>query len=855
MIGLCFDEAVARHIVLDGVTAIEREAYMSHAEMCDACLERIADATRSLVSHGPEPATSEVSARPERPGGLFAGRYVLLDTLGQGGMGIVYLAHDSVLGREVALKVLRGSAGRTTEMLRVEARALAAIDHPNVVTVYDLAIDGDRLAVAMERVRGTTLRLRLRRPMRRRVLMRALTGVGEGLAAAHAADVVHGDVKLDNVLVDRDNHARLADFGLSRLVGTAPSVAGGTALFMAPEVARERLSSAASDQYALAACWVDALLGERPTSTEGWQKLAQRVRPLWARKPLARALDAAPEARFGTVQALLTGLRRQRTSFAAAWLGLALTLCIGPWLALEVEQRSSQASCLAAATHDLPMGLPWPAPDIARGSGNGLDRVLTATLWARAAFAYADWRVRWTGLQSAVCAAPEDAVRDLPCLTIERRWVERSLRGLSPSWVQGPLSSAHIATIEFIQFERLCDDPRERAAIARFEASSLATTGSVVDLTVALTLSQGTRASLDELDNVIAALDPERPSRLLVLSLVTRAATRQQARQIEGAQADAEQALDMAARLRRRELQSSAATMLGAIEIQEHGDVAHARQWARLARALSVDGAMLGNLRGITELEANISLVRGRPSEIIAAVDRLRNDPLGYIAAGPRLLTMRGLALIDIGNLADADTALRDAFDARVAELLVDPSRIAGGLNNLATLSHALGDDFQAFEQLEDAERLRTYLPPDHPDRLTLARSRLRFDAEVFGRPDAFAEAVQLERDTRRLFPDNHPDSVEALTVVADLARRSGDLTSALDAASECAARVEQNDLYGVLGALPFVILAELAHDARASLDEALRRVGTILPAAPLCRRIRAVALNLATSPGACAAN
>jgi len=75
-----------------------------------------------------------------------------------------------------------------------------------------------------------------------------------------------------------------------------------------------------------------------------------------------RALNAAPEARFGTVRAFLTSLRRRRASFTAAWLGLALALCIGPWLGLAAEKRSAQAACLAAATHDLPTSLPWPVP-------------------------------------------------------------------------------------------------------------------------------------------------------------------------------------------------------------------------------------------------------------------------------------------------------------------------------------------------------------------------------------------------------------------------------------------------------------------------------------------------------------
>lgn len=836
----CFDDAVAAGIVLRTLTTPEREAHMSHAETCDACLARLAHATRGLVSRGPDGIEA---AEPERPGGVFAGRYVLLDTLGHGGMGVVYLAHDTVLGREVALKVVRAAAGHTTELLRVEARALAAIDHPNVVRVYDLATDsdaaaGDRLAVAMERVRGTTLRQRLRRPMPRRTLVNALLGVSEGLAAAHAAHVVHGDVKLDNVLVDRDNHVRIADFGLSRLVGAAPSIAGGTALFMAPELAHDPRPSPASDQYALAACWVDALGGERPTDSAGWAPIARRARPLWARKPLARALAPTPEARFDDVRALLTSLRRRRAAFAAALVGLALALCGGPWLALALDRGATQAACVDAATTGLPLALPQPDLE---------GRPAIATLWARGVFAYAAWRVRWTDLQRAICAAP--LATDQACLGVERRWMERSLRGLDPTQPQQQSSVVQIAAIEFIASERLCDDPRERDTITRFEAASAA--AMLADLGATLTLAIGNRASITELDAVVAALGPDRPSRLLALALVARATVLQQMRQVDAALADAELAMEVAARLRRRELQSLAATMLGAIEIQERGDITHARQWARLARALSADTTMVRNQRGIAELEANIALVGGNAADVVAAVDELNADPLGLYTAGPRLVTLRGMALVELGDLADAAATLDVAFDARVDELFVDPSRIAGGLNNRAALARAQGDDYAAFVALEDAAALRAYLPADHPDRLTLERARLRFEAEVFGHADALPRAEQLATDTRRHFPAHHPDTIEALTLVADLALHFGDPGHARVLALDLTERVERNDLRGVLGARPYLLLAELDQDPSA-LAEALRRVGPVLPTAPVCQRIRAIAATLAAPPGTC---
>jgi predicted Ser/Thr protein kinase len=155
-------------------------------------------------------------------------RYVIEAVLGRGGMGTVYLARDLTLDREVALKLHRATGddavGRSARLHR-EAMAMAKLAHPNVVTVFEVATVEDRLYVAMEYVKGETLRGWLAaQPRTWRAIVAMLLETGQGLAAAHAAGLVHRDFKPENVLVGDDGRPRVGDFGLARVGAAPPSV-------------------------------------------------------------------------------------------------------------------------------------------------------------------------------------------------------------------------------------------------------------------------------------------------------------------------------------------------------------------------------------------------------------------------------------------------------------------------------------------------------------------------------------------------------------------------------------------------------------------------------------------------------
>jgi eukaryotic-like serine/threonine-protein kinase len=157
------------------------------------------------------------------------GPYEIKSTLGVGGMGEVYRARDTRLNREVAIKIL-GKNGAASADLRSrferEARAVAALNHPNIVAVYDFGVEADQQYIVSELIEGESLRSLLKgKPVPVRKLVDIATQVAEGLAAAHTAGVVHRDLKPENIMLAKDGRVKILDFGLARQARTTrPSV-------------------------------------------------------------------------------------------------------------------------------------------------------------------------------------------------------------------------------------------------------------------------------------------------------------------------------------------------------------------------------------------------------------------------------------------------------------------------------------------------------------------------------------------------------------------------------------------------------------------------------------------------------
>jgi len=203
------------------------------------------------------------------------GEFLLLKILGKGTMGAAYKAFDRALGRHVAIKVLRKSLGddkQVVERFLGEARALAALNHRNVVQIYSLGKEKDRPYIVMELVAGGSLRSRIRRDkkMTEAEALRIAVDVTYGLKAAHEIGLIHGDVKPANVLFDGDGKAKLVDFGLARFGGVRqePGEGLGTPYYVAPERVRQEETDHRGDIYSLGATLFHTLAGEPPFEAE-----------------------------------------------------------------------------------------------------------------------------------------------------------------------------------------------------------------------------------------------------------------------------------------------------------------------------------------------------------------------------------------------------------------------------------------------------------------------------------------------------------------------------------------------------------------------------------------------------------
>lgn len=280
------------------------------------------------------------------------GRFVILHQLGAGGMGAVYAAYDEKLNRKVALKLLHGHLGapehQRARVLR-EAKALARVTHPRVVTVYDVGESDEQVYLAMEFVDGMTLRQWQSAKVRPWYdALSMYLHVGAGLHAAHQSGIVHRDFKPDNVLVGKDELPRVADFGIARMEtssadhfegnaeleakhdGTLGGNVMGTPGYMSPEHHDGSRVDAKSDQWSYCAALFEGLYGYLPFSGATMSEHAANIRgpirmpPADSNVPseifriVKRGLSVDPSARYPNMQALLDNLTTEQTSSAAA---------------------------------------------------------------------------------------------------------------------------------------------------------------------------------------------------------------------------------------------------------------------------------------------------------------------------------------------------------------------------------------------------------------------------------------------------------------------------------------------------------------------------------------------------------
>ncbi|HWM87260.1 MAG TPA: serine/threonine-protein kinase [Kofleriaceae bacterium] len=464
------------------------------------------------------------TGHPSLPRGTTLHRYVVLDEVGAGAMGVVYAAYDASLDRKVAVKLVRDPdrPAAHARLLR-EAHALAQLSHPNVVAVFDVGTHGDQVFVAMEFVAGTTLRSWLMGTRGWREVLAVFRRAGEGLAAAHSAGIVHRDFKPDNLLIDGDGRVRVGDFGLALIerdrnpVSDAPvrfAAASGTLAYMAPEQQTGRgPTDARADQFSFCVSLHEALCGERPFGAEDAPDLVERIAagairppprgrvvPAWLRKIIRRGLADDPDARYPSMDALLADIdratrARRRLTFAGLS-GLSL-LAAGAIFAFGFRAEEP-VKCRSAAAR---LNGVWDGERRQaiqtgfRAAGPAGSRSL-----ARVEPALDRYAKRWVAMHTESCEATHvrgeqpEAMLDLRTQCLERRLADlRALTDLFRSADAGTIKAA-AAAVESLDPLELCAnqaalravvpppdaDVRARAEVVRTRLASvraLATTG------------------------------------------------------------------------------------------------------------------------------------------------------------------------------------------------------------------------------------------------------------------------------------------------------------------------------------------------------------------------------------------
>jgi serine/threonine protein kinase/tetratricopeptide (TPR) repeat protein len=739
---------------------------------------------------------------------LMVGRYRLLANVGRGGLGHVWAAHDPQLDRVVAVKLLRDQVIRRNRRARAqllaEAAVMARLTHPNVVRVYDVGDHDGELFVAMEYVEGRTLRAWQQQAEHDwRTLLDVYLLAGEGLAAAHASGLVHGDFKPDNVLIGNDGRVLVSDFGVAphllqaHVEGTSTDITEerlgplvdigdeadlepmtvqdssfsepvrlvGTPPYMAPEQLEGRRADVLSDQFAFCVSLWEALMGERPFVGQTPEQLRQAIaagpRETRRRIPaplmtiLRRGLSESPAARHRDMSSLLAQLRRLRTRRRRWTLIASASLLIG----------SAIAGVLYGLLRTVPVSEPDVCPLDERLDWNAEQRAALGERLRGGTLAMTDERAE------ASLAVLDRFVEDW---TNARR-MTCVLRG-----IEGEAAPAHFDD------RSLClnaDADEFEAALAVLSADE------IKPLMVAQPLIEGLpdpRRCVRSTHDAEAEQDPERAKQLAALR-----------RQVAGVRAlrlgqQHERALRQCAELLTQAESLDDVELLAAIELEYGRLLRHVGQLheglRRLQRAASL-AAMTDKpelaLAAASEIAFTLMGLDDDPRVFEAWAERAMllgehvGDPVATMQA--RMLLGRAAMLLD---RPDEALAIQQAgLEQAERELDPDNPELAYAHDYLGATHAELGNAEQAIEHKNQAVAIleRAY-GPDHLDLATLLATSANIHAKVghrdraevlFERSLAIVDKL-LGRDHRRarsvsrrlaefLFDEGRPAEAEAL--------------------------------------------------------------------------------------------
>jgi tetratricopeptide (TPR) repeat protein len=775
-------------------------------------------------------AVARTSSAALAAGAVVGGQYRIERPLGEGGMGVVYLARDTRLGRDVAVKL--GSAVSTTALRRLEreAKALAKLSHPNVVVVFQVGEIEGRVFIAMEHVDGGTARAWLAAAPRTTDEILTLYGAaGDGLAAAHAAGLIHRDFKPDNVLVGADGRPRVADFGLARASDAAePSPSPergevtlttqsgaivGTPAYMPPEQHAGGDLDARADQFAFAAAVWEALFGARPfdgrTPAEvraaieskppaGPDQPRTRRVPRHVLTALRRALAAERDARWPDMGALLAELRRdpstprRRVTVALAVGTLAAGAAVTAVVLLLVSRGADAPACRADTAGDAAR-TGWTA-----AQRETLRQAFIATGRDDAGAVFDRVAARLDRQVAAIGTARLEACR----ATRVRRTQSARLLDLRNHCLD--LREHEVFTL----LSAL--DPLDAAAVDRAAPAAYALVDPATCDDAAALLGRAGRSTLD-------AEGQERRDE--ILEELAEATTLTSAGALERAEAGARDAVVRADALGDPGLRAEARIVLGltiishdapaALAVLEEASrlAAEARDDALAARvAIEMFALLTWPLRQVDEAErlrplAESALVRAgspprersgylfalsrlrtlegnHPAAREAIEDRLSLEEAGYGTDHPRLATtLDRLAIVMMGQgqHAEAMEVQRRAVELLTAAYGPEHPQIAVVLTNLGVSYHHLGRYAEARATLVRALGIKERtLGPDHP---SLGPTLVNIASTLLKEQQPAAALPYIQRAGRIVeekLGKDHPANAQVKTVAADVERGLG---------------------------------------------------------------------------------
>jgi tetratricopeptide (TPR) repeat protein/predicted Ser/Thr protein kinase len=784
---------------LDAAAAARVQEHVDGCAPCRAASSALVTASRGDVAEG------ATWARPDLAIGAQLDRFVILHELGEGAASVVYAAYDPELDRKVALKVLRSRGAAVDDKLLREGRALAKLDHPNVVGVYEIGNVGGQLYIALELVNGVTARQWAAIEKRSwRAVRDVYIAAGRGLAALHRAGLVHRDVKPDNIVVAGDGRVRLVDFGL---VGAGAGA--GTPRYMAPEGNVD----GRSDLFSLAVSLDEAL--------------AASPAPRRVRTAIARARSSDPKARFASVEAFVEALSdRPRWHYAVPAALVAAALGAGGAYYLTHDDG---ATCDIAA--------PWSGEDraaiaaaIDHSGRKHAESTRERVLPKLEAFATA-----WGAERARTCEAyhehhdisAERFDREVACLERQRRAFDATVAVLRRGDADVVDHAIDLVSalpdladcsddVALARTEPLPSGPGARDAIAKVEDE-------LARAEVAQRAGDP-KAALETARRALAAARETQYRPVVARAAYTVADLLERAGEAGESRALVDETIETAAAARLDEIEAKAWTlqlyMLGFAGEAKDAELATAQRAAEAAVVRARDELVRARL------ENTLGLVAKQRGDFAAARDHY-TKALGILRAidptRPEIAATLSNLSVALSMLGDLDGARKAAEEAaqRDRELFgPDHPSYADSLSALASREMELGDLDQALRHGEQALAIQVATYGEDSPPAMISHHGLAHTLAMAGKlDDAEKHATRALELAEKLRGPEHPETAKALLTIANLAAERKDLARAAEVANRALAIVDKT--YGADHPLALSIHANLgiwaldAHDPR----------------------------------------